>query len=160
MGERVRRFGSTLHMDLSKVRAFNDRSRRNGLAAKARRPRTHLTQREARLQQVFHAQKQLHPWCANCGEETVFLQVHHAIPKEVLKRVLASKDGPCPLEVIWDPRNAMVVCSEPAPNRCHERHTVAYQRIGRVALSEENWAFAREHGLEYLLERDYPEHPE
>ena len=86
--------------------------------------------------------------CAVCGYEGVFLQAHHVIEQKRIRKL-----GP---EVLWDSRNGLAVCCEPAPNRCHERHTLAVKRIPREALRPENLAFAEEHGFEWAIDRFYP----
>lgn len=122
-----------------------------------RRRATELTQHEARLQTIFYAEKVRQGRCASCGYTGPFLEVHHVIAKQLLKRLLSKKGEPCPPEVLWDPRNALVLCQEPAPNRCHQRHTIAFRRVGRHVLRPENWQFAEEHDLEWVLLTEYPE---
>lgn len=145
--ELVRRASAAL-----KSKPINHKPRR----LRRKRP-TEITQHEARLMAVFHSVVAERGECANCGYDGVFLEAHHAIGKQLLKRVLSKKGEPCPLEVIWDKRNAVVLCQEPAPNRCHQRHTIAFRRAGRHVLRPENWQFARDHDLEWVLLAEYPE---
>jgi hypothetical protein len=113
---------------------------------------------EAMLRARFVAVKFDRGRCVKCGyDKVVFLEVHHVIREAVLRRLLSRKGRPCPLDVLYDTRNAMVLCEDPAPDACHSGHTSAMRRIPRSALSAENWEFAREHGLEYVLEAEYPE---
>lgn len=87
--------------------------------------------------------------CAVCGHaRRAELQVHHTVEKAAL--TLRGIDA-------WDPRWGLVVCCEPAPNRCHERHTLAVRRIPRSALRPENIAMAERHALLWMIERNYPE---
>jgi 5-methylcytosine-specific restriction endonuclease McrA len=99
--------------------------------------------------------------CQNCGHvgPRDDFEVHHGIPKAVLKRTLAEKGKPCPPEVIWDPRNALLACSELAPNRCHPRHTTRVKPMARSALRPETWAFARSLGA-WAIDRLYLDYPD
>lgn len=74
------------------------------------------------------------------------LEGHHVIPAQALRR------RGYPPSVIWDVRNRMLL-----KRSTHHRHTVAVERVPRSALSPANWEFARELGLDWMLERDYPE---
>jgi hypothetical protein len=113
--------------------------------------------REVELQERFRAAARAQGVCQSCGYDGVFVEAHHAIAKALLRRLLLKKGVPCPLEVLWDPRNALLLCAEPAPNRCHTRQTLAFRRIPRHALRPENWQFApREHDLAWVLETEYP----
>lgn len=78
-----------------------------------------------------------------CGDQ-VGTQGHHVIEKSYLKRNGLGR-------LRWDQRNFMPLCQ-----RHHSRHTGAFQRVPRHLLSAANWAFARELGLEWYLERYYP----
>jgi protein gp37 len=72
------------------------------------------------------------------------------------KALLDGAGQPCPPEIVWSPDNALVLCAEPAPNRCHNRHTLAFRRIPQSALRPENWRFACELDLEWVLRTEYP----
>jgi hypothetical protein len=130
--------------------------RRSQIRTRRKKRDTELTQHEARLQEAFRVAAKRQGKCQNCGYEGVFVEAHHAIPKNLLRRLLLKKGAPVTLEVLWDPDNALLLCAEPAPNRCHGRHTLAFRRIRRAALRPENWAFARRHGLEWVLITEYP----
>jgi hypothetical protein len=140
-------------------------ARRAPLRRARRKQPAELRQREAELQVIFRAEGLMSaipsldaaPACAVCGYDGVFVEVHHVIPKELLKRRLWEKNKPCPVEVVWDSRNALVVCADPAPNDCHGKHTSAARRIPRSVLRPENFEFAEEHGLGYVLDAAYPE---
>jgi hypothetical protein len=150
------------------AREFVRRGRRSSSTSlrrsqiRTRRPKrsTELTKREAQLQELFTLAARQQGKCQNCGYAGVFLEAHHAIPKSLLRRLLLKKGDPVTLEVLWDPDNALLLCAEPAPNRCHGRHTLAFRRIRRAALRPENWAFARRHGLEWVLITEYPLNPD
>lgn len=87
--------------------------------------------------------------CAACGSH-VNVQAHHIIARAELRdRGL--------LHLVWDTRNRLPLCAEPAPNRCHDRHTCAFKRVPLAILPEAAWEFAREIGLEWYLERFYDE---
>jgi hypothetical protein len=79
-------------------------------------------------------------------------EAHHVIPKGWLwARRWDFEDIQ---KVMWDPRNGV-----PVAHRAHEKHTGAARAeslIPRSALLPENFAFAKEHGLEWKIE-DYPE---
>ena len=90
--------------------------------------------------------------CRVCGSPANVLtaQVHHVIPKGYLWSHRWDFDDI--QKVIWDPRNGMVV-----HNDTHDAHTLARQRIPRYCLPARALDFAREHGLTWKLEQDYPE---
>lgn len=79
------------------------------------------------------------------------MQGHHVIAQQRLRR-FASAHGMDPVALVWDPRNGM-----PVARSRHGQHTLRGHPIPRSALLESNWEFAREHGLDWMLERDYPE---
>lgn len=153
---------SDLNRATDKAREFLQRGRcssaRSLRPSRRRRPprSTELSKREAELQERFKLAALAQGCCQSCGYTGAFVDAHHALAKSLLKALLLRKGQPCPLEVVWDPRNAMLLCSEPAPNRCHERHTLAMRRVPRLALRDEHWEFAREHGLDWVLETEYP----
>lgn len=81
------------------------------------------------------------------------MEAHHPLPREYLRR-MARERGMGAEErarLLWDPRNRMAVLRS-----VHDRHTRAFERIPAKALTEANWEFAREVGLERVLERQYP----
>jgi hypothetical protein len=120
---------------------------------------TQLTLREARLQEAFRVAGLAQGCCQACGYRGPFVEVHHAISRSLLKRLLLKKGQPVTPEVLWDPDNALLLCEDPAPNRCHSRHTLAMRRVPRKALRPENWRFARHHDLEWVLITEYPLEP-
>lgn len=157
--------GSNLNRATEAARAFLQRGRessatslrRSQLERKRRLRPTELTQREARLQEAFKRAAWEQGACQRCGYRGPFMDAHHAIPKALLKKLLLRKGEPATPEVLWDPDNALLLCTEPAPERCHNRHTLAFRRVRRAVLRPENWAFARRHGLEWVLLTEYPE---
>lgn len=109
-----------------------------------------LSKHEAQLAVRFREAALENPVCANCGYSGVFLEAHHCISKSFLRR-----EG-FPAEVLYDPRNSLALCCEPAPNRCHSRHELAVRRIPRSVLPAEAFDFAEDCGLIWRLDRDYP----
>jgi hypothetical protein len=87
--------------------------------------------------------------CANCGgtKRDGPLEVHHVLPRQALRRLGLDE---------WDPDLGLVLCSEPSPNRCHDRHTNAFARVPHERLRPENIAIAERYGLTWLLERNHP----
>lgn len=81
--------------------------------------------------------------CAFCGETRGWLQGHHVIPKQRLKRLGLHAH-------LWDQRNMMVLCSI-----CHARHEVAFRRLPRALLTSDNEEFAAELGVDWMLEKLY-----
>jgi hypothetical protein len=130
--------------------------RRSQIQTRRKKRSTELTKREAQLQELFKLAARRQGCCQSCGYDGVFVEAHHAISKALLKKLLARKGTPVSIDVLWDTRNALLLCAEPAPNRCHGRHTLAFRRIPRRALRPENWEFARELGLEWVLITEYP----
>jgi hypothetical protein len=90
-----------------------------------------------------------HKRCAVCGADSDLgpvisvIDAHHVVSA----RECRSRGIP-----VYDPRNALPICRQD-----HEHHENAAKRIPRSVLTEENWEFAREHGLEWYIERYYPE---
>jgi hypothetical protein len=90
--------------------------------------------------------------CARCGGRRV--QGHHVIAKQTLRQN-AMQNGYEYERVVWDARNLISLCE-----RCHGAHHAATHRL---SLSFVRGAcpridqFAREVGLEWWLERTYPE---
>lgn len=73
------------------------------------------------------------------------LDAHHVAPLQALKR-----EG-VPEAAWYDPRNGMPLC-----RYHHGRHESGAERVPRELLADDHWEFAREHGMEYMLERMYP----
>lgn len=94
--------------------------------------------------------------CAVCGARykpgVVAIQGHHIVPLQVLKREGVDVRGQ------FDLRNALALCAEPAPRRCHQRFELGMLSIPLTvvrAKAPKAEQFAREHGLSVQLERRY-----
>lgn len=73
------------------------------------------------------------------------LQAHHVLKQQHLRQ-----HG---LEAfLWDSRNGACLCAFH-----HPRHELWQQRMPRELLSDDNWSFAAEVDLTWLLEREHPE---
>lgn len=155
-----------LKQRVEKAREFIDRGHlasarslkaSRGQPRRGRKPK--VTKTEIRLALIFYDAGKAQGCCQSCGYVGPHVEVHHSIPKAVLKRELRSKGKAWPPELIWHPWGALLLCTEPAPNRCHDRHTLGVKRVRRSALRSENWAFARRLGDWAVdrLERDYPD---
>lgn len=95
--------------------------------------------------------------CAVCGRTKLQarragtkLEAHHVVPKQKLKQVISAR-GLSRL-LLWDKRWRLLVCGYP----CHSNHTTAFKRIPRVVLPESALLLAKELGLTYVVEREYP----
>lgn len=73
------------------------------------------------------------------------LQAHHIIPQRVLKR-----EGKA--HMLWVEGNGMCLCEYH-----HQRHENWTQRVPRHLVTKAAEEFAAYVGLDYLLDRDYPE---
>jgi hypothetical protein len=128
-----------------------------------RRPKRHteLERREARAAILFGASVRTQRCCQVCGYNGVFVEAHHVISRQLLRRLLGQKGAPVDPNVLHDPRNGLLLCTDEAHGHrrqgCHGLHTSARRRIPRRALRPENWVFAREHDLAWVLEVEYPE---
>jgi hypothetical protein len=134
--------------------------RRSAFRRKPKR-RTELERAEARAAIVFGtAVRRRDRVCQACGYDGVFVQAHHVIPKSRLRKLFLKKGQPLAPEVLHDPDNGLLLCTEDAKpsggEDCHGRHTTAFKRIPARALRPENWAFAERHGLTFVLEAEYP----
>lgn len=96
--------------------------------------------------------------CCVCGRtryqawrDGTKLDAHHVIPRERLKKVCSARRLPV-TEVLWDRRNRAWVCQQP----CHANHTSAHRRIPRSRLPASAIEFAKEYGLLYVIDRQYP----
>jgi hypothetical protein len=136
------------------------------------------TPQEIELQIRFKREVQEQGRCQACGYVGVFLEAHHVLERQIIQRrfphgAYLREDGTwLPIakgqavheeietrsieQLAWDPDNGLLVCAEPAPNRCHNRHTLAVRRIPQRALRQANWDFARSLGLGWRLEANYP----
>jgi hypothetical protein len=72
------------------------------------------------------------------------IQGHHVIEKKTLRRHGLD-------EFVWDKRNRLSVCEYR-----HEQHTSRYNPIPRSLVPQDALDFAREIGLDYVIERYYP----
>lgn len=91
----------------------------------------------------------LRPVCESCGhrpyewERKYELEVHHVVRQQVLRRM--ARDATLdPVLVVWDPRWAMTLCVEPAPERCHQRHTLRVRRVPGTLVPPQAWIAAEE----------------
>jgi hypothetical protein len=114
-----------------------------------RRERSPISVEERAAAADFHAHTVCRP-CVVCGrtpkearEAGTRMTAHHAVKQQTLRRLGLP---------LWDTRLGVPVCWEP----CHRRHTSRHNPIRRSQLPPEVTDFAREHGLEHVLERDYP----
>lgn len=76
------------------------------------------------------------------------LEAHHVITQQQLR-----DEGRH--DLLWDWRNGMALCE-----LAHRRHTRAVERVPRRVVPTRAMAFAREHGLEYLIDRYYTQESE
>lgn len=82
--------------------------------------------------------------CAVGGpEHGSSLEVHHIVPKQILKREGFT-------DRLWDDRNALVLC-----RHCHARHEHAVLRVPFAVLTVQAQEFADELSLGWVLERYY-----
>lgn len=91
--------------------------------------------------------------CMGCGALGVRVEGHHTIKQQTIRREARSRK----LDVatwLWDPRNGIPLCE-----RCHEKHTLAVQRVPGYLLPIRVWEFARDLGLEWALEKEHPMTP-
>lgn len=72
------------------------------------------------------------------------VEAHHTISQQQLRKAGLE-------HLLWDPRNGMACCDQG-----HDRHHLAYMRIPRDRIPDRCLAFAREQGLEHLIDRYYP----
>jgi hypothetical protein len=88
------------------------------------------------------------------------VHAHHVVTVQQLDKELTGKGYT--LEQIKaacrDERNGMPLA--PGPHDAHHRPGVNDGRIPRSLLAPCHWEFAAEHGLEWLLERNYPDNQE
>jgi hypothetical protein len=95
--------------------------------------------------------------CVMCGRADCRpLDPHHVVPAQRLRRYVKGLRLP-PEEaatvrrrLLFDPRNGI-----PVGRRCHENHENGHARIPRLLLPSSAEEFARELGLEYVLDRLY-----
>ena len=76
----------------------------------------------------------------------------HLVPRQLLRRELRKRLTPSELDaVLWDERAWVPGCRQ----HHHELDSSRRLRIPRGLVPGETEVFAREHGLEYWLEREY-----
>lgn len=137
---------SELRPNLEKVREFNDRARASSVASldrSRRRPKPPISKAERSLALIFWDEAMRQGRCAVCGHSH-YLQAHHVVPMELLRRKLRHLAPERLIGIFWDPRNALALCADPAPNRCHDRHTLSFKRVPKRALRPCVYEFARE----------------
>jgi hypothetical protein len=88
-----------------------------------------------------------------CGKRWP-VEAHHVVSQRFL-RDLARERGLYAAALLSDPRNRLVLCS--GPFSCHARHEAAFRRVPRRLVPESAWEFASDLGLEWYVERFYPE---
>lgn len=71
------------------------------------------------------------------------VQAAHIIPKQALRRRRL-------YEHVWDPRNGLGACY-----RAHTRSDAGLERFPAERIPEDAWEFARELGLDWMLEKLY-----
>lgn len=129
-------------------------------APQARAAATKMTADERRATELFERVVKRGRTCAACGfharNPRVELDVHHIVPKEILKRIERQTGAPKG-SLVWDPVNGMALCSQMTENRCHPRHTVKFKPVPRSRIPEAALQFAERLGLMYLIERHYPD---
>lgn len=81
------------------------------------------------------------------GQCSGIIEAHHVIPKQRIKRAIWSE--PEREQAVWDPRNGMPVCQ-----KHHHQITVARIQVPKELVPAQTILFARQHGLEWSLERD------
>lgn len=84
--------------------------------------------------------------CAMCGRPG-HCDAHHVLPVKTLKKLGLH-------EHLWDSRNGLALGRGAC--HCHEAHENRMRPVPRSKLPEAALEFAREHGLEWRLERLYP----
>lgn len=127
-------------------------SRETPLERKSRiqpKPKPKRTDEEAAASALWHRIVTEGKRCLMCGTRSD-LQGHHHVPQQVLRRQ-ARTLGVRAWVLVWDLRSGVPLCK-----RCHERHTLAVQKVPGWRLPAEAWEFAREIGLEHRLEREHP----
>lgn len=104
-----------------------------------------MTDLELRLADTFHRETLRRGRCAVCGYRGPHLQAHHMLGKGWLRHQLGRLVSADVLAaVIWDPRNGLAVCCEPAPNRCHERESLRVRPIPERCVGAAHVEFAVE----------------
>lgn len=118
-----------------------------------RRPAARISELERTLRQAWRFRALTGP-CAVCGSR-IGVTGHHVVPLRHLKAA-----GITDPTVLFDASNQLRLCMDPSPGRCHERHELHVQRVPRelvLAHAPRSLAFAVEHGLAFLFDREYPD---
>lgn len=132
----LKRGEKPLRASVEKVREFQQRGRvraaeaarsksRTPLAKVGKAPRGKaaeaLSPQQAKARRVFGMAARGQP-CANprC-RATRHVEAAHVLPQQTIRRICRTL-GLDPHDYLWDRRNMLPLCSDPAPNRCHERH--------------------------------------
>lgn len=91
--------------------------------------------------------------CVQCGSR-INIEGHHVVAKQEIKRVARSARWEFDREqdALWDVRNGMPLCS-----RCHQQHETAFRRVPRRLVPAAAVEFARELGVEHVIDRYYPD---
>lgn len=82
--------------------------------------------------------------CVLHGYRCYHHQGHHILSQQNLRK--HGKEA-----YLWDTRNGMCLCTD-----AHRKHDLAVARVPYRFLTAENKTFARDMGMEYLLDRYYP----
>lgn len=89
--------------------------------------------------------------CRMCGLWLVWMDPHHTIPAQVLRRELSHLPDDQLAGVLGDERNLMWLC-----RYCHEAHHNRSRPIPADCLNHGHWEFANLWDLDWYLERTYP----
>ena len=91
--------------------------------------------------------------CVQCGSR-INIEGHHVVAKQEVKRVARSArwEFDQTQDALWDARNGMPLCS-----KCHQQHETAFKRVPRHLVPATALEFARELGVEHVIDRYYPE---
>lgn len=82
---------------------------------------------------------------------------HHVLPARYIRRYVRSLQLPAAearkllRSLLYDPRNGLCL-----DRRCHDRHEMAFEHVPYEAIPQKAIQFARELGLEWVLEKLYP----
>ncbi len=86
--------------------------------------------------------------CVLHGYRCYHHQAHHILSQQNLRK--HGKEA-----YLWDTRNGMCLCTD-----AHRKHDLAVARVPYRFLTAANKDFARDMGMEYLLDRYYPKEEE
>lgn len=132
---------------LQEAKAKRDRRRvERGQAQQRRRVQNARPERVPRP--LLEASERWHRQCEVCDGEPA-AHAHHCVREQLLRR-FARTYGFDYGTARFDVRNRLWVCES-----CHEAHHRASRRVPLSALPARVWEFAREHKLDWALEREY-----